>query len=176
MVNPESLLEAARLQLAAKGRPSSAALRRSVSTAYYAMFHLLAGEAAVAMFANPDERRRYAPLAFRDFEHNGVRGVVDDLVRPLGQRKAALREVVPGELGEELTRVCKAFSEALKARNTADYDASKPVKKAAAQAQLALVGNAIDAWATAKRGDDATRMQMRQVLIALFLYGRTAKR
>src|SRR5258708_1560887 len=66
---PDHLLEQARhLAHREKTRPRQASLRRSVSTAYYALFHLLISEATFN-WKRADQR----PLLARFFEHGKMR-------------------------------------------------------------------------------------------------------
>jgi hypothetical protein len=76
-LQPEALLNAAR-KLAGRtgsGRPRQAELRRAISTAYYAVFHELAREAADALVGKAN--RRTIPVAwsqvYRALNHGRVR-------------------------------------------------------------------------------------------------------
>ena len=65
---PDHLLEQARLLANLdKKRPRQASLRRAVSTAYYALFHLLT-DAAVRNW----KKARQRALLARAFEHRGM--------------------------------------------------------------------------------------------------------
>src|SRR6185503_1425183 len=53
-------------------RPKQASLRRAVSAAYYAIFHLLVDEATLMMFGGRTDRRRFRYVLARDFSHQSV--------------------------------------------------------------------------------------------------------
>ncbi|WP_309722581.1 hypothetical protein [Armatimonas sp.] len=56
-----------------RGRPKQASLRRAVSTAYYALFHLLLEDAALQ--AVPGSLASWRPIAGRAINHGDVRKV-----------------------------------------------------------------------------------------------------
>jgi uncharacterized protein (UPF0332 family) len=107
---PEDLLQLANEPLLAD-EPNQASLRRAVSTAYYALFHLLIDE-AVSIW--PVERHR-SDLA-RTFEHGRMKKVCEDLVRRVNRG---------ANLPVELSTVAQSFIELQHHRHTADYDNSR---------------------------------------------------
>ena len=129
----DDLLEQA-LHLANRERkgPRQASLRRAVSTAYYALFHLLISEATLNW-----KRAEYRDALARVFEH--------------GKMKSACRKKI-GELtvyfktnpraGSELTvaqhlhRVAQTFVEAQQNRHVADYDNSRVWARTAVLAEI----------------------------------------
>src|SRR5438045_561666 len=52
-----------------RGRPRQASLRRAISSAYYALFHLLIHEATFRVIRNPSLRQRFS----RAFEHGDMK-------------------------------------------------------------------------------------------------------
>ena len=96
--------------------PDQASLRRAVSTAYYALFHLLIAE-ATANWARPELR---AVLA-RSFDHGPMKTASEARV---AQINAGLKENQAG--GEEaavlarLRNVASVFTQAQQRRNDAD--------------------------------------------------------
>src|ERR1700678_2810607 len=94
------------------GKPKQASFRRAVSTAYYALFHLLIDEA----LSNWGIARQRSILA-RTFDHGKMRSVCEEQIKSLysaGQPAAGLR----------LKSVAHAFVEIQQQRHTADYDNS----------------------------------------------------
>src|SRR3954454_8553437 len=74
---PDDLLEQANhLAQRETGDPVQASLRRAVSTAYYALFHLLIDE-AVTKWSVERQRSRLA----RTFEHSAMKGICDNMVK-----------------------------------------------------------------------------------------------
>jgi uncharacterized protein (UPF0332 family) len=102
---PDDLLEQA-LHLAKRDRkrPKQANLRRAVSTAYYALFHLLVSE-GVSYWKIERQRSAFA----RSFEHRKMKGVCKNSSYP----------------NADLQAVLDAFVELQQARHSADYDYAK---------------------------------------------------
>lgn len=104
MALPDDLLEQA-LHLAKRDRkrPKQASLRRAVSTAYYALFHLLVSD-GVSYWKIERQRPAFA----RSFEHRKMKGV------------CKAKYVNP-----DLQAIADAFVELQQARHFADYDYAK---------------------------------------------------
>jgi hypothetical protein len=100
---PEDLLQLAN-DLAKPTDPNQASLRRAVSTAYYALFHLLIDE-AVSKWAV--ERQR--SILARTFDHGKMRGVCDDV----------LKSFKGGAVPPELNTVALNFIQLQQHRHTA---------------------------------------------------------
>jgi uncharacterized protein (UPF0332 family) len=121
---PNDLLEQAyHLANRERKRPKQASLRRAVSTAYYALFHLLIS-AAVKYWKIPEHR----PLLARFYEHgkmlNACNRQMGECQRFIDTRPAP----VPGpdlNCMIHLRTVSLAFSQAQQHRHTADYDLAK---------------------------------------------------
>lgn len=95
------------------GRPSHAALRRCISTAYYAVFHALGDEVARPY------REAVRPKAHRLLDHGQVGDVVDKL--------RSGNATIPWITGAppchpELTAFAQSFVDLQMARYRADYD------------------------------------------------------
>src|SRR5580658_5802915 len=90
--------------------PKQASLRRAVSTAYYALFHLLIDEAV----GNWGVARHRSILA-RTFDHGKMKGISEDHITSFyssGQPPS----------GAQLKNVAQAFVQLQGKRHTADYD------------------------------------------------------
>jgi hypothetical protein len=61
--------QAAHLATLEPGRPKQASLRRSISSAYYSMFHLIVDDASRFLIGSS----RLLPAIARSFEHQAVR-------------------------------------------------------------------------------------------------------
>ena len=76
-MKPLDLIEAARdMTASGRGRPTQAKLRRAVSTAYYAMFHCLAGCAANLLIGRA--RKPAWHQTYRALEHGKARNACED--------------------------------------------------------------------------------------------------
>jgi uncharacterized protein (UPF0332 family) len=126
--------QANRLARREKRKPKQASLRRAVSTAYYALFHLLIAE-AVANWKRPDQRAKLA----RVFEH-----------RRMKQASAkVLSEDFSGQDPQTvstLRTVADAFIRLQDFRHRADYDNTFTLTPIEALRQIALASDAFASW------------------------------
>lgn len=148
---PDDLLEQA-YDLAHKEptNPKQASLRRAVSTAYYALFHLLIDE-AVSKWAV--ERQR--SILARTFEHGKMKGICDDVLKTAKSG---------GSVQPELKTVAHNFIQLQQYRHTADYDNSKQWSRTDVLNVLALATDAFAAWRAISTEDSA-----QDYLLQLFL-------
>ncbi|MGA2595064.1 MAG: hypothetical protein ABSH32_34635 [Bryobacteraceae bacterium] len=118
--------------LAARGgkNPKQSSLRRAVSTAYYALFHLLIAD-FVLNWRRPDQRVRLG----RMFDHKKMRDAVFKFP------SAALS---PVEL--DLRRLIDAFDQLQQDRHTADYDVGRKWSRVDVTNTLAIADEAFKAW------------------------------
>ena len=121
--------------LAARGgkNPKQSSLRRAVSTAYYALFHLLIAD-FVLNWRRPDQRVRLG----RMFEH-----------RKMSQAKFQGVGLTPVE--EDLKTVIDAFAQLQDHRSTADYDFGKNWSPADVTIILGIADEAFKAWRIVRR-------------------------
>jgi uncharacterized protein (UPF0332 family) len=148
---PEDLLEQA-YDLAHKetASPKQASLRRAVSTAYYALFHLLIDD-AVSKWAVQRQRSILA----RTFDHGRMKGICDDVVK-IGKSG--------GNLPPELSIVAQNFIQLQQHRHTADYDNAKNWARTDVIDVLTLATDAFKAWQAIRTEDSA-----QDYLLQLFL-------
>jgi|SRR5271168_950959 len=134
------------------GEPKQASLRRAVSTAYYALFHLLIDEAV----GNWGVTRQRSTLA-RVFEHRRMKDVCEDITRMFyssGQPAS----------GAQLKNVAYAFVELQEKRHIADYDNSFVWFRTDAIATVDLGTSAFHDWRAIRTEDSA-----QDFLLQLFL-------
>ena len=113
---------------------TQANLRRAISSSYYALFHLLIGEAC-RNWSRPEQRGRLA----RKFEH----------VRMLAaSRQCAERykNAVPGSMESYLLDVANAFAQLQEERHLADYDLTRTFLDVEVTVDLSLARNAFKDW------------------------------
>jgi uncharacterized protein (UPF0332 family) len=114
MAYPHDLIEQARhLANRERTRPRQASLRRAVSSAYYALFHLLIDE-AVFQWKIGAQR----PQLARTFEHARMKAASD---RVLNGRMFPFSGQDPA-LVAHLKRIATTFRELYERRQIADYD------------------------------------------------------
>jgi uncharacterized protein (UPF0332 family) len=145
MAYPAHLLEQAKhLANREKKRPRQASLRRAVSTAYYALFHLLIYEATLN-WKQVEQR----PLLARFFEHGKMKNACE-------KQKGACRDYFssqpPPPAGPNhdcmthLQKVSHSFFQAQQQRHSADYDNSKEWTRIEVLTMIQLVEEAFDSW------------------------------
>ncbi|MBS1824728.1 MAG: hypothetical protein JST93_05370 [Acidobacteria bacterium] len=134
-------------------KPRQASLRRAVSTAYYALFHLLIHEATLNW-----RRAGQRALLARFFEHGKMKAASErqrgDCTRFINSKPPP----PPGQLLDcmkHLLNVADAFVQAQQQRHTADYDSSTNWSKTEVLALIAIVDGAFQSLATIKKEDVA---------------------
>ena len=130
---------AGRLANPAPTEPEQASLRRSVSTAYYALFHLLIHEAVQAWSGSPSARFGLA----RRFEHKTMKHVSQAVMQGSWKGWSTPTPLLP----PELQTVAKMFVELQEDRLQADYDIAKTWAPTDVLAKIDRAGLAFDNWA-----------------------------
>jgi hypothetical protein len=142
--SPGNLLAQAR-HLATKdvGTPEQASLRRAVSTAYYALFHLLVGEAS-AMLAAGDSKLQQ--LVARAFEHGDMQKACSTFAS-----SGPLPAVIDAHYGSvvvplELKAVAQSFADLQGARHDADYATHRGWTRTEALTEVERAERAFESW------------------------------
>lgn len=120
-------------------KPKQASLRRAVSTAYYALFHLLIDQ-AVANWRAQELRQDLS----RAFDHG--------VMKSASQRFLTLR--FPGEdpsMVERLKVVAGTFGQMQELRHTADYNGAVYWTRTQALLQVQSVREAFECWKTIRK-------------------------
>ena len=100
--------------------PIQANLRRAVSAAYYAAFHLLISEATYLLA--PARPPVLAQRIARSFQHGEMKQVCISLLRkPLPE---TMQSLLPNPISSTLAELATSFIDLQHARQTADYDLS----------------------------------------------------
>jgi hypothetical protein len=124
------------------GAPVEGDLRRGVSTAYYALFHLLVHEATNRLVAVPSLRARVG----RSFDHRIMRLVCEDYTR-LRPDAAGRLELAGQIVPQGLQDVATSFVTLQTARYRADYDTAAIITPAHAQADVLWAQLGFAEWA-----------------------------
>jgi hypothetical protein len=141
------LLELAQAALNAGGI-TEAALRRATSTAYYAMFHLLVGEAT----AN-------RPLFGRVFEHGKMKAACIQ-IPGVSPRPKKQQPEIPFELrtsADHLRVVALTFVRSQEFREFADYDLSTAWTREDLEVQVSEVTDAFRSWSVIREELEAQK-------------------
>jgi uncharacterized protein (UPF0332 family) len=116
----EDLLEQARfLARRERSKPKQVSLRRSVSAAYYALFHFLVGKACDLLVSRSRRLRLHGYLS-RAFHHEVMGKVCAGFASARPAR--AIQEVLEAPLPHELVLVGRVFVSLQQSRIDADYD------------------------------------------------------
>lgn len=141
-------------------QPTQASLRRSISTSYYAVFHLLI-DAASEMFVAGPERETLRAAVRRAFAHNRMA----DACHAFQQERHKLSKVLSAPRSSELTRICRGFLHLQEARHRADYDTSIQYSREDAELLNTTAIEVFEDWVKIRHTEDA-----RVFLVALLLW------
>ena len=160
------LEQASHLALREPKKPKQASLRRAVSAAYYALFHLLVAQGALLL--SPRQPSGLNILIIRAFNHGQMREVCSGFVAisstPRSQRvPAATRELLSLPLEPDLVQVLQAFVDLQEARHQADYDVAKDWNRLNVINHVQTAQLAFAAWANVRKTPNAA------VVMAAFL-------
>lgn len=133
-----------------KNRPRQATLRRAVSTAYYALFHLLLEDLARLFSRESDEL--VARLA-RSAEHRLMKEVSGRFIG--GKIPEGLGPSPPNFIPEQLKRVAKTFVDLQKLRHDADYDRAFRISNQSAAEAVGSAEAAFKDWSDVSQSDAA---------------------
>jgi uncharacterized protein (UPF0332 family) len=149
------LLEQARHLLRRESRrPKQASLRRAISAAYYALFHLLTIEAS-RVFVRDDE---LIGLINRTYSHGQMNRISVSFANgDLPRRFDSVR--ARHSISNELKNLAAVFTELQQARHEADYNLNRRFNRKEAAELVQKVENAFVDW-NVIRSDDIARIYL----------------
>lgn len=160
MALPDDLLEQARLLIRKEPKkPKQASLKRGVSSAYYALFHLLTDASARMLVGGGKEAQTLRSRVRRAFSHTDMKKAATELVHA-NKQPADSRD-------SDILYVAKAFIDMQQARHEADYAADKSTSRSEAMDLLLKTEDAFVKWRRIRRTAEA-----REFLTALLLCSR----
>lgn len=138
------------------GAPIEADLRRGVSTAYYALFHLLVDEATNQLAGTAALRSRLS----RAFGHNVMKQVCQEYAKlsagPSGEYTMSTGDIIPSKLRD----VTAAFVALQELRHKADYDVGTAITHLQAETELIRAETAFLDWSTVRTDPAAANFLM----------------
>lgn len=167
----EELLEHARLLANLDPRTTSQAnIRRAVSAAYYALFHLLSAE--VGRQVSPDLPEGLRERTQRALEHGQMLKVAKAFSLKDAKRVKDLPDdlPLPEPISVELASVAISFKELQEARYTADYDVFKQLDPGDALVLVQKAETAFRHWKTERTSRNAP------LFLACMIFGKTWNR
>ncbi len=133
-------------------RPRQASLRRAVSAAYYALFHMLAAEGAQRFV--PAEPTLLRAQVRRTYVHANMRNVCRRFSRL--QPSDALAPLLTLPIDAELVSVAEAFVALQEARHEADYDFTTTFNKIDVLQRVQYARAAVANWRAIRSSPNAT--------------------
>ena len=124
-------------------KPKQASLRRSVSAAYYSLFHLLTSAASDRLITGPG-RNALRSVMRRAFDH----AIMKEACREIGKPNAGkLAKGMDGvAVSRSLASVAAAFIDLQQARHEADYDLTRTFTRGEVRTLLAQAEQAFIDW------------------------------
>jgi len=119
----DHLLEQAReLAELDPGKPKQASLRRSVSTAYYGLFHFLIDQSCRSALGAQHSQRQYRHVLGRAFSHSSMKNACESFAG--GTLKTSVRKGLPStfRIPPQVMKMAAVFVDLQNARHLADYD------------------------------------------------------
>jgi hypothetical protein len=123
-----------------KNKPTQADIRRSISTAYYALFHRLIETGTGHLVADVVQQQALA----RTFSHTNMREICELVIKqPL---PPVLVPLLGSAVPDQLRRVAAMFVDLQDWRHDADYNVRLTFIRNEGQARVVDVENAFSAW------------------------------
>lgn len=135
-------------------KPRQASLRRAVSSAYYALYHLLVHEAALKI--GPPKPTGLRHRIRRAFAHADMKDVCKQFAQGNVQNLAgATQGLIAPPVQQELSAVAGAFVELQEERHRADYDLSTPLIRVDVLQQIRTASQAFADWRKIRNSENA---------------------
>lgn len=168
---PHDLLEQAdHLANREKKRPKQASLRRSISTSYYALFHLLIQDATGIIGTNMTNVAREGIA--RWFNHGEMKQACNFFSTATSPMKEKAPKQLSSILGRsvpaDLQSVASAFIRLQEARHDADYNLTETWTRLTAQQYVDIARRAFEAWARLKKSHEANVFAIALISLKLF--------
>lgn len=155
-------------------RPRQASLRRAISTAYYALFHLLVFEAVRVLMGSAIKDVRFQARLQRSFVHRQLREISRAFTFP-GPSAKSQPPRLPAEVEDfvksiatpppDLIIVAEAVVDLYDARQEADYDIEPRYTRQEAADLVDAAARAFQAWDRV-RSDPVARVYLISLLLA----------
>lgn len=168
---PQDLLEQANhLAKRETKRPKQASLRRSVSTSYYALFHLLTADATAIIGTAMTLASRQAMA--RWFDHGEMKRACNHFSTATAPTKEKaprhLSSILAAPVSADLQSVALAFIRLQEARHDADYNLTRGWTRLTAQQHVEIARNAFEAWTRLRKSHEANVFAIALISTKLF--------
>ncbi len=142
-------------------RPKQVSLRRAVSAAYYAHFHLLVDESSKRTISGSTQAALRG-LTARAYDHGTMRQASRAFAS--GGLPPTLQAILPQETPPQIREIAEVFVDLQDARHRADYDVTLKLTRQEAKALVDQVERAFQAWQTV-REEPAARVYLAALLL-----------
>lgn len=142
-----------------QGRPKQASLRRAVSTAYYALFHLLVSESSRMVVTGTPELQN---LVGRAYQHNKMKDASQAF--SMNTPPQHLQSVCSNILSPDLQVVAGTFVSLQEERHEADYNTNQRFKKNDVLLLLEKTRIAFASWEKVRKNAD-TKVYLMSLLL-----------
>jgi hypothetical protein len=170
-VHEDLLEQAVRLAKLDAKKPKQANLRRAISSAYYALFHMLVDEACRVQVGAQHNQAPYRHVLGRAFAH----AVMKDACKSFGggTLKKGVAKGLPGSFAipAEIRELAETFVDLQEWRHLADYDLTERFKRSDVLSLIHLVEDRIQAF-----GQLASSNEKRFFLACLWAWKELANR
>ena len=122
MIEPAALIDAAQALINTVPRPTEEAIRRSISTSYYAVFHLVIRSGADRLFGSNRRTEAGYILLYRGYSHTRLKEVFKSLNVPSFPPKLQL-QLRRTSASQPMRDFASVFVDLQERRHSADYDA-----------------------------------------------------
>jgi uncharacterized protein (UPF0332 family) len=131
-LSSDLLKQARDLAFHERRRPKDASVRRSISTAYYALFHFLLDEASRIVIGRTQKDKPLRDLLCRCFQHRSMKDACKRIYELSANSVVASKSVYApfakplATHSKDLQTIAKTFQDLQEHRHRADYDLRKP--------------------------------------------------
>lgn len=164
ILNPSHLLEQADKLVAPppNGPPRQVDIRRAISSAYYAVFHLVAAAAADRYVGASRRAKAEYGLVYRSIDHRRLKELCVELSKQTPPKQ--YQQFIPATgMSPFFSRFAAAVVELQEQRHTADYDPMVRLKTANAQAAVKTARSAVQRFPKMSKGS-------RDVFVSLLVF------
>lgn len=136
-----------------RGKPKQASLRRSVSTAYYALFHFLVDAACKRVFGAGAAQRPIRDLAARAFVHGKMQTLCKEFTRPVPASELLKPFWLDLNVAgcPDMADLAEIFCSLQRERHEADYNISRRITREDAMVACLSAKEGMVRWALVEK-------------------------
>jgi uncharacterized protein (UPF0332 family) len=136
-----------------KKKPKQASVRRAISAAYYALFHLFSEKVTETLIGSTNDRANIRAWLGRALEHGTMNTACKFFGNPSDRTFKEFSKNLAFTVDPDLKVIADTFVNLQESRHRADYDMSKPITRSDAQVAIAEVRSVFTKWNVIERKD-----------------------